>query len=75
VPAAWLIDQLGFKGKEYRGVRCHDNQPLVLVNLGDGDGEGLLMLAKEIIHTTKQAFGIDLENEVRLVGRQGLVTL
>jgi UDP-N-acetylmuramate dehydrogenase len=75
VPAAWLIDQLGFKGKEYRGVRCHDKQALVLVNLGNGDGEGLLMLAKEIIHSTKQAFGIHLENEVRLVGRQGLVTL
>lgn len=75
VPAAWLIDQLGFKGKEYRGVRCHDKQPLVLVNSGNGDGEGLLMLAREITQKVTQAFDIKLENEVRLVGRQGLVTL
>lgn len=75
VPAAWLIDQLGFKGKMYLGVRCHDKQPLVLVNNGNGSGEGLLMLAREIKECVFDTFAIELENEVRLVGHNGLIVL
>jgi UDP-N-acetylmuramate dehydrogenase len=75
IPAAWLIDQLGFKGKMYLGVKCHERQPLVLVNIGNGNGEGLLMLAREIKQDVYNAFGIELENEVRLVGNCGLIRL
>lgn len=75
VPAAWLIDQLGFKGKMYLGVKCHERQPLVLVNIGNGNGEGLLMLAREIKQDVYNTFAIELENEVRLVGNRGLISL
>lgn len=75
VPAAWLIDQLGFKGKMHLGVRCHDKQPLVLVNNGNGSGAGLLMLAREIKESVFDTFAIELENEVRLVGHNGLIVL
>jgi UDP-N-acetylmuramate dehydrogenase len=75
VPAAWLIDQLGFKGKMHLGVKCHERQPLVLVNNGNGNGEGLLMLAREIKKSVFDTFAIELENEVRLVGNSGLIVL
>lgn len=75
IPAAWLIDQLGFKGKVYSGVKCHERQPLVLVNNGNGNGEGLLMLARQIKQDVQNAFSIELENEVRLVGNSGLIVL
>ena len=75
IPAAWLIDQLGFKGKMYLGVKCHERQPLVLVNIGNGNGEGLLMLAREIKKDVYNTFAIELENEVRLVSNSGLITL
>lgn len=75
IPAAWLIDQLGFKGKMYSGVKCHEKQPLVLVNTGNGNGEGLLMLAREIKREVYKTFSIELENEVRLVGTHGLIDL
>lgn len=75
VPAAWLIDQLGFKGKTRNGIRCHPTQPLVLTNLGTGKGGDLLGLAREIRDSVHQRFAIELENEVRLVGKDGLISL
>ena len=75
VPAAWLIDKLGFKGKRNGGICCHSKQPLVLTNLGDGTGEQLLSLAREIRDNVKQTFDIRLENEVRLVTNEGLISL
>lgn len=75
VPAAWLIDQLGFKGKTRNGIRCHPTQSLVLTNLGMGKGEDLLGLAREIRDSVQHSFAIELENEVRLVGKGGLISL
>ena len=75
IPAAWLIDQAGFKGKEHNKVRCHPTQPLVLTNLGDARGEDVIALAKEIITSISALFAIKLEPEVRLIGREGLITL
>jgi UDP-N-acetylmuramate dehydrogenase len=75
IPAAWLIDQLGYKGKSCLGVSCHEKQALVLVNQGNGSGKGLLMLARKIKADVKQTFFIELENEVRLIGQNGLVDL
>ncbi|KXI27593.1 UDP-N-acetylenolpyruvoylglucosamine reductase [Paraglaciecola hydrolytica] len=73
VPAAWLIDRLGFKGKQLNGIHCHVTQPLVLTNDGSGTGEALLTLARQIKQAVKQDFAIELENEVQLVNNQGLV--
>ena len=75
IPAAWLIDQAGFKGKEHNKVRCHPTQPLVLTNLGDARGEDVIALAKEIITSICALFSIKLEPEVRLIGSEGLITL
>lgn len=75
VPAAWLIDYLGFKGKQLGNIACHVNQPLVLVNMGGGTGQDLLALARSIKQAVKDEFDISLENEVRLMGRDGALTL
>lgn len=75
IPAAWLIDQLGFKGKRYGGIGCHHNQPLVLVNLGNGTGEELLHFARNIRDSVQASFGVTLENEVNLIGRHGPINL
>ncbi|WP_421132542.1 UDP-N-acetylmuramate dehydrogenase [Alteromonas sp. A079] len=75
VPAAWLIDQTGFKGQSINGVRCHPTQPLVLTNLGNASGDDVRAMASNIITAVSSTFGISLEPEVRLVGSQGLVSL
>lgn len=75
IPAAWLIDQCGFKGKRWGSVICHQNQPLVLANQGKATGAQLLMAAREIKKTVLQRFDVELENEVRLIGASGEVTL
>jgi UDP-N-acetylmuramate dehydrogenase len=75
VPAAWLIDQLGFKGKKIGGIGCHPDQALVLTNDGSGTGEQLLQLARNIRDTVFNEFSIIIENEVRLIGKNGPVAL
>ena len=75
VPAAWLIDQMGFKGKALNDVRCHPTQPLVLTNIGNALGNDLIALAKQIMHAVESKFKITLEPEVRLVGKEGLIQL
>ena len=75
VPAAWLIDKAGFKGKTLNGVRCHPTQPLVLTNLGNAVGDDVRTMASNIIAAVSHKFDISLEPEVRLVGSHGLVSL
>jgi UDP-N-acetylmuramate dehydrogenase len=75
VPAAWLIDQLGFKGKKIGGIGCHPNHALVLTNDGSGTGAQLLQLARAIKDAVFSEFSIVLENEVRLIGKNGPVSL
>lgn len=75
VPAAWLIEQCGFKGKSWGDVGCYTKQPLVLINSGQGTGKQLLQAAREIRDTVKEKFDIELVNEVRLIGSKGIVQL
>ena len=75
VPAAWLIDQLGFKGTKIGGIGCHPKQALVLTNDGSGTGDQLLQLARAIQAAVLSEFSIVLENEVRLIGKNGPVIL
>jgi UDP-N-acetylmuramate dehydrogenase len=75
IPAAWLIDTLGFKGKKIGGIGCHPNHALVLTNDGTGTGEQLLQLARAIKEAVLSEFSITLENEVRLIGKNGPVDL
>lgn len=71
IPAAWLIDRCGFKGRSHGGVRVHPQQALVLTNTGEGKGDELLSLTREILQSVNDSFGIRLEPEVLLMGENG----
>lgn len=64
VPAAWLIEQAGWKGKRSGSVGVHERQPLVLVNYGDGKGSDILHLSSLVTQAVREKFGIQLEPEV-----------
>ncbi|MEM6722368.1 MAG: UDP-N-acetylmuramate dehydrogenase [Bacteroidota bacterium] len=67
VPAGWLIEQCGFKGKRFGDAGVHKNQALVLVNYGNAKGEEILALAKQIQETVLSKFNIAIEAEVNVV--------
>ncbi|MEZ7954866.1 MAG: UDP-N-acetylmuramate dehydrogenase [Bacteroidales bacterium] len=67
VPAAWLIDQCGFKGMRRGNIGVHENQALVLLAFEGAKGKELLDLADEIRSAVKERFNIDIEPEVNIV--------
>jgi UDP-N-acetylmuramate dehydrogenase len=67
VPAAWLIDQCGFKGIRKGSVGVHENQALVLLAFEGAKGKELLDLADEIRAAVKERFNIDIEPEVNII--------
>jgi UDP-N-acetylmuramate dehydrogenase len=68
IPAGWLIEQCGWKGKSLGNAAVHEKQALVLVNkTGNATGEEVLLLASEIEKSVKQKFGIDIEKEVNII--------
>ena len=68
VPAGWLIEQCGFKGKSHGTVGVYEKQALVLVNLGDARGHEIALVAESIRTAVNERFGIELVPEVKYVG-------
>jgi len=67
VPAGWLIEQCGWKGKRINNIGVHSQQALVLVNYGSGNGNEIYELAKAIQSSVKEKFDIQLSTEVNII--------
>ena len=67
VPAGWLIEKAGFKGKRFGNAGIHKNQALVLVNYGNATGQEILNVSKDIQATILKEFGIAIEAEVNVI--------
>ncbi len=67
IPAAWLIEKMGFKNKSLGDAGVYINQPLVIVNNGNASGSDILNFANSIKNSVKENFNIDLEEEVNII--------
>ncbi|PKB17553.1 UDP-N-acetylmuramate dehydrogenase [Flavobacterium sp. 5] len=67
VPAGWLIEQAGLKGKRFGDAGIHKNQALVLVNYGGATGQEILAVSKTVQDTVFNTFGIHIEAEVNVI--------
>ncbi len=68
IPAGWMIDQCGWKGKSLGPAGVHDKQALVLVNKGNATGKDVVVLYQTIQKDVKNKFGIDIMPEVNVIG-------
>jgi UDP-N-acetylmuramate dehydrogenase len=67
IPAAWLIEQTGWKGKRFGNIGVHQFQPLVLVNYGGGEGNDIKDLSSKIQESVLNKFNVLLQPEVNFL--------
>ena len=67
IPAGWMIEQCGWKGRSLGRAGVHSKQALVLVNLGGATSDEIVRLCQTICQDVKQKFGIDIHPEVNLI--------
>lgn len=67
IPAGWMIDQCGWKGRSLGPAGVHDRQALVLVNRGGATGADIVALCQRIQHDVHEKFGIEIHPEVNIV--------
>jgi len=67
IPAAWLIEHAGWKGKREGDVGTWPHQPLVIVNYGGASGQEIFGFSEKIRQSINETFGIYLEREVTIV--------
>lgn len=67
IPSGWLIEKAGFKGKKIGSVGMYEKQALILVNYGGATAKQVLALAEKVKKAVKKTFGVDLEEEVRVI--------
>ena len=67
IPAAWLIEQCGWKGKTLGGAQVWPKQPLVIVNAGNATPDDIIALAAQVSASVKEKFNIDIRPEVNYI--------
>ena len=67
IPAGWMIDQCGWKGKSLGPADVHDKQALVLVNRGGAKGSDIVALSDAVRASVRDKFGIDIHPEVNVI--------
>ena len=67
IPAGWMIDQCGWKGKSLGRAGVHDKQALVLVNLGGATSDEIIALCETVCKDVYEKFGIEIHPEVNLI--------
>jgi len=72
IPAAWMIDQCGWKGKRIGDAGVYSKQALVLVNHGKATGKDIYELAEAIRSSVKNKFGVILKPEVNYIGSDSI---
>lgn len=75
VPAGWLIEHSGLKGKTVGGAKVYEKQCLVIVNTGDATSTDVVTLSEEVKDTVRREMGITLQPEVNFIDTSMKITV